>query len=159
MQIRKLSESEIPGAMKLVWEVFLQFEAPDYPEEGVLNFKRVIDDRNIIYSFTLYGAFENRKLTGVAATRNEGGHIALFFVRGEYHRRGIGRKLFDAVLRDSTSDRITVNASPFAVEIYRRLGFDATDGEKLSDGIRYTPMEYIENRTRIEKNGTASKGI
>ncbi|MPL97774.1 hypothetical protein SDC9_43969 [bioreactor metagenome] len=159
MQIQKLTESETPDAMNLVWEVFLQFEAPEYPEEGIRNFKNVIDNQDIIHGFALYGAFENKKLAGVAATRNEGSHIALFFVRSDYHRRGIGRKLFDTVLRDSTSDRITVNSSPFAVEIYRRLGFAATDGEKLLDGIRYTPMEYIKNKTRIEKNGIASKGI
>jgi len=142
MQIRKLTESEIPDALNLIWEVFLQFEAPEYPEEGVQNFKRVIDGQNITHSFTMYGAFSGRKLVGVAATRNEGNHVALFFVDRNYHGRGIGRKLFKEVLQGSTSDRITVNSSPFAVEVYRRLGFTATDAEKLSDGIRYTPMVY-----------------
>ena len=37
-----------------------------------------------------------------------------FFVKKEYHRKGIGRKLFEAMLNDCDEKRITVNASPYA---------------------------------------------
>ena len=40
------------------------------------------------------------------------------------------------------SDVMTVNSSPFAVEIYQKLGFHALSGEQLADGIRFTPMKY-----------------
>ncbi|HWQ80411.1 MAG TPA: GNAT family N-acetyltransferase [Anaerovoracaceae bacterium] len=40
----------------------------------------------------MYGALEKDRLLGVIATRNEGSHIALFFVRKEYHSQGVGRK-------------------------------------------------------------------
>jgi len=31
------------GALDLVWQVFLEFEAPDYSEEGIQEFKKFID--------------------------------------------------------------------------------------------------------------------
>ena len=38
-------------------------------------------------------------------------------------------------------DCVTVHSSPYAVEVYRHLGFSHTAEEQLSpDGIRYTPM-------------------
>ena len=37
---------------------------------------------------------------------------------------------------------MTVNSSPYAVKIYRALGFVEVDTEQISDGIRYIPMTY-----------------
>ena len=80
---------------------------------------------------------------GVLAARNHGGHIALFFVKGAYHRQGIGRRLFAHLLQDSPASAISVNAAPYAVPVYRRLGFAQTDAEQVRDGIRYTPMLFL----------------
>ena len=38
-----------------------------------------------------------------------------------------------------------VNSSPYAVKIYRALGFVEVDIEQISDGRRYTPMSYNKN--------------
>ena len=38
---------------------------------------------------------------------------------------------------------ITVNSSPYAVLVYRKLGFVETDTEQLADGMRYTPMKFV----------------
>ncbi|WP_190259354.1 GNAT family N-acetyltransferase [Pelotomaculum schinkii] len=54
----------------------------------------------------------------------------------------MGRKLFEAVLRNSTSEMITVHSSPYAREIYHKLGFTDTDVEQTKDGIRYIPMKH-----------------
>ena len=76
------------------------------------------------------------------ATRNEGKHIALFFVDGNYHRRGIGRQLWNAVLKNNTATEISVNSSIYALEIYKKLGFEQIDDICESDGIKYVPMKY-----------------
>ncbi|MBU9737013.1 GNAT family N-acetyltransferase [Diplocloster agilis] len=34
-----------------------------------------------------------------------------------------------------------LNSSPYAVPIYKKLGFRNTDTEQLMNGIRYTPMK------------------
>ena len=63
------------------------------------------------------------------------------------HRRGIGRRLFEAMRRDYEKQEFTVNSSPYAVEIYKRLGFVQEDAERLSpEGLRYTPMRFTESR-------------
>ena len=73
----------------------------------------------------------------------EGSHIALFFVDPAVQRQGIGRQLFLADLGEGGWDRVTVHSSPYAVEVYRHLGFSPTAEEQLSpDGIRYTPMVW-----------------
>ena len=41
-EIRRLKPWEVEAAMALAWEVFLQFEAPEYSDEGVETFRRDI---------------------------------------------------------------------------------------------------------------------
>lgn len=41
-------------------------------------------------------------------------------------QKGIGRRLFELVKADNTTASITVNSSPYAVEVYRYLGFTPT---------------------------------
>ena len=39
LTVRKLSESEISEALKLAWEVFSEYESPDYSAEGTEEFR------------------------------------------------------------------------------------------------------------------------
>lgn len=42
--IRQISNKvEITAALSLIWETFLQFEAPDYSEEGIKSFRDFIE--------------------------------------------------------------------------------------------------------------------
>lgn len=141
--IRELSESEIPEALSLVWKTFLEFEAPDYSEEGIAEFRKSINAPEYLSQLRIFGAFDEKKLMGVIATRMGGNHIALFFVDGKYHRKGIGKRLFQIVKAECSDGKITVNSSPYAVEIYKRLGFCPTDSEQTVTGIRFTPMEFV----------------
>lgn len=149
--IRPLREAEIQTASALVRRVFAEFEAPDYAQEGIDVFHRFIAPEALTEQFRsdslkLWGACRQDTLAGVAAVRNQN-HICLLFVDKSYHRQGIARALFSAVRDFCSTDpaisRITVNSSPYAVGIYRKLGFTATDAERIADGIRFTPMVYI----------------
>ena len=131
MKIRKILKEEMKEALELVWEVFLEFEAPDYTEEGIKEFKKTIDDIDWIQARDFYGAFyENNKIIGVIATKDIT-HIALFFVDGKYHRQGIGKKLYDKVKSLNTDGFFTVNSSPYAHEVYKHLGFIDTDDNNV----------------------------
>ena len=139
--VRRLTRDEIPAACQLMWEVFLQFEAPEYPPEGVAAFRASLDDEERLRRLNFYGAFDGDRLVGALCMR-EPHHIGGFFVDAAYHRRGIGRRLFEAMRRDYSRQVFTVNSSPYAVEVYRHLGFTPTDREQSVDGLRFTPMEY-----------------
>lgn len=143
MDIKKIDEAQIADAIDLIWTTFLQFEAPDYSEEGIKSFKDFIENRDIINTLEFWGAYDSLLLKGVIATNENRKHICCFFVKAEYHRQGIGRKLWEYLLENSKSEVITVNSSPYAVPVYHRLGFVDTETEQLSDGMRYTPMKYV----------------
>lgn len=142
MEIRRILKAEMKEALDLVWKVFLEYEAPDYTEEGVQEFKKTIDDENWIKDREFYGAFEGNNIYGVIATKDKY-HIALFFVDGKYHKQGIGRKLYNKVESLNNNGLFTVNSSPYAHEVYKHLGFIDTDIEQCVNGLRFYSMKKI----------------
>ena len=71
MKIRKILKEEMKKALELVWKVFLEYETPDYTEEGIKEFKKTIDDVSWIEARDFYGAYdENNKILGVIATKD-----------------------------------------------------------------------------------------
>ena len=142
MEIKKIDETQMPYAIDLIWTTLLEFEAPDYSEEGIQSFKDFIENRKIIRTLEFWGAYENQELKGVIATNENRRHICCFFVKARYQRQGIGRKLWEYLLKNSQNEIITVHSSPYAVPVYHKLGFVDTDTEQLSDGMRYTPMKF-----------------
>ncbi len=147
--ITELDEARLPEALALVWRVFLEFEAPDYTEEGVQEFRGTIAEENVRTKIAagemkLWACTHEGSIVGVIAVRPVC-HICLLFVDGAFHRRGIARALLDQVLafckKSGSCGEITVNSSPYAVEIYRRLGFILTGDEQLVNGIRFWPMQ------------------
>lgn len=142
MEIRIAPSQDITPALSLVERVFLQFEAPDYAPEGIETFLAFLHTPSEIEALTLYCAYEKEDIVGVIATRGNS-HIALFFVDAAHQQQGIGRALFQAATSTCKSDLMTVNSSPFAVEIYRKLGFEPISAEQCRDGIRFTPMKCV----------------
>lgn len=139
MEIRDIKKEEMKETLELVWETFLEYEAPDYTEEGIAEFKKTIEDKSWVEEREFIGAFEGKNVVGVIATKDIT-HIALFFVDGKYHRRGIGRKLYEEALRRNSKGYFTVNSSPYANEIYKHLGFVDTDTEQCINGLKFIPM-------------------
>lgn len=94
-------------------------------------------------TYQVMAAYSDGRMVGVISLRNET-HISLLFVDGHYHRRGIGRALIltlaGYVKAEIGLKRLTVNASPYGVGFYHRLGFQDLGPEKQQDGIIFTPM-------------------
>ena len=144
--IRRLRPAELERGLELAWSVFLQFEAPEYGETGTAAFRTFLQDPEQIGGLKVWGAWMAGELAGMIALM--GSHITLFFVREKYQGQGMGKALFRWVAA-AAEGALTVNSSPYAVEIYRRLGFRPTGPEQAEDGIRYTPMEW--NRSHQER--------
>jgi len=144
--IKVVDEASRSQALELAWRVFQKFEAPEYCEKGIGSFRHALHSPDFICQLRIYGAFKSNNIIGMLATRNNGTHIALFFVDENYHKQGIGRQLFETALRDCPAKEMTVNSSPYAVKVYHALGFTNTDAEQIDNGIRYFPMIYKINR-------------
>lgn len=138
-----------PALSALVRRVFVRFEAPDYPPEGLDTFFAYTDPSLLSFAvlsgmLVVGGCYWEDRLIGAIALR-DGTHISLLFVEAAWHRRGIGTALVEwAVKRMLTGRRasfdVTVNASSYAQAFYEHAGFYATAEEQEKDGIRFIPM-------------------
>ena len=142
VSIRKLSAEERATALDLAWRVFSEYESPDYSKEGTEEFKKCLHDEEYLAGIEYYGAFDGDRLIGFVGIRSDRKHICFFFVDGEYHRQGIGTRLFKAVCQEYPDQTITLNSSPYGVPFYHALGFTDTDKEQTVNGIWFTPMKY-----------------
>lgn len=140
--------SEWDYCMDLAWRIFLKYDAPDYPREGIENFKEFVTDdvlKNMFHSgeYQLFVAVCEEKIIGIISLRDRN-HISLLFVESEYHRQGVGAGLINTLtdyMRDEMGQTsVTVNASPYAVGFYHKVGFEDTDIQQLVSGILFTPM-------------------
>lgn len=147
-EIRFMNRDEWEEAMGLTWKTFLEFEGNDYSPEGIRSFEDFITNSGlkrmfIMGTYQVMAAFWGGRMVGIISLRNET-HISLLFVDGHYHRRGIGRALILAlaeyVKTEIGKKRLTVNASPYGVDFYHRLGFQDLGPERQQDGIIFTPM-------------------
>lgn len=137
-KIRGLQPHEIAQALRLIWEVFCEFDAPDYAPEGVATFQAYLKNRREIEKLRFYGALEGAALIGVIGMREE--HISLFFVAKDWQGRGVGKALLHYAADRVSAGEMTVHAAPYARSIYQKLGFAARQEEQIADGLRYTPM-------------------
>ena len=76
--VRRLHADEIQDACRLMWKAFLQFEAPEYSQEGIAHFRASLEDQERIRKLTFYGAFDGDKLVGTLCMRAPQ-HIGDFF--------------------------------------------------------------------------------
>ena len=140
----EMSSDKLYETLELVRDVFMEYEASDYSEEGIEEFLRFLDPVEITEmldeeKMRIWTCDHNGKIVGMIAGRED--HINLLFVSGKHHRKGIARHLLDIMIINFKPVEITVNSSPYAIEAYRRLGFIETGPEKTENGIRFTPMK------------------
>ena len=158
-EIRRLKPGEVEAALALAWEVFLQFEAPEYSAEGVETFRQdIVGNKDFISKCQegvcpLYGAFDGEKLVSMMGMRSSRRHINLAFTQKNYQRQGLATAVFRCLLEDVKKDApppeaITLNSSPYGLPFYLSLGFVPQGEEQEENGIRYTPMKYEINQQR-----------
>jgi GNAT superfamily N-acetyltransferase len=97
----------------------------------------------------VYVAQEGVELVGVLRGRAD--KLQSLFVRGDHHRRGIGRRLlacYERQCRRRGSAAIKVQATLYAVPFYQKLGYKRTTGVRsmrIFEGARfpYQPMKKV----------------
>jgi predicted N-acetyltransferase YhbS len=102
---------------------------------------------NILQSPVFLIAEQNGEIVGILRGRKE--RLASLFVRKDFHRQGIGRRLverFEAEMRTQNVNVIRVSATLYAVPFYSRLGYKKSTGLRQSwsfdgYGLRVQPMK------------------
>lgn len=149
IQIRQANIYDWDEAIALAWQTFLKFEAKDYGQEGIDNFRDFLSDALMRRMFLkgeypMFIALEGRTQVGMISLRNRK-HISLLFVEENHHHRGIGKTLIKSmeeyIRREYQGRIITVNAAPYAIGFYHQVGFEDVAPQLSKDGILYTPME------------------
>lgn len=146
---RRMEPGEEEKVCLFIQQVFSEFVAPLYTQEGVDEFLRYVDPelmarRVKINHFTLL-AEDGGNLVGAIEVRDFN-HVSLLFVARDAQRQGIARQLLHEALEISRRNRadlteVSVHSSPNAVDAYERLGFQAEGPERVEHGIRFIPMK------------------
>lgn len=113
-------------------------------EEFLVTLQPDIIRRNLMadnYSYQL--AVDGDALAGVVAMRDNT-HLFSLYVGSAWHGQGVGKRLWevarDGALARGNPGNFTVNASAFAVGMYRHLGFKEAGPMAEMHGIRFLPM-------------------
>jgi predicted GNAT family N-acyltransferase len=149
LKIREYKIGEEYELYQLIKIVYDEFVAPDYSMDGNTFFYDFIKPENFINRYLLNNniiliAEMNSVNVGMIEFRDEN-HIALMFVDKAYQKQGIAKALFNEALkrclaRNSKVSKIEVNASPYSISIYEKLGFTKVSEIKENHGIKYFPM-------------------
>jgi GNAT superfamily N-acetyltransferase len=95
--------NEINNVSNMVNNVFDEFVGIDYSENGKETFKDYICPKNTLERLNnktsnFYIAKYIDEIIGILEIKNKD-HVSLFFVKKEFHGKGIGKKLFDNYIK------------------------------------------------------------
>ena len=145
-KIEELKLENLEEAINVIEDTFMKFEAPDYSKQGIESFFKFANYETIKENFSknmkMYVAKVNEKIVGVIGYRDNS-HINLLFVLEEYQHNGIAKALYNLVLencKNANTKRMTVNSSPYAHNVYLKLGFIDDNQMQEVDGIKFYPM-------------------
>ena len=101
-----------------------------------------VSERLMARNYLHWVAERGAEFGGYIATR-DGSHLYHLFVRPELHGQGIGRLLWQHLLRINGPGPYTVNSTISAVPVYRSFGFVRSGEPQLHSCPPYVPMAYV----------------
>lgn len=147
-KIERAKINDIEEISDLVKRIYLKYNSKIDSEEGINNILTFMSKENMRLRFYIEGALmlvardKNKKIVGAIELKNFE-HISLFFVDDKYFKFGIGKKLFEEVKNILELEKYSVNASDYALEFYKKLGFvQITDSIEIENGVHFYPMLY-----------------
>jgi GNAT superfamily N-acetyltransferase len=145
--IKELPIDKIPEFASFVKKVYDEYVAIEYSALGNSTYYHYIEVPEIIDRFTkgnlFYIAEDENEIVGAIELRDFN-HISLFFVDKKYQTRGIGKSLFKKILQavGDHSSFVEVHSSPYARDIYAKMGFELESELLEQNGIKYYKMTY-----------------
>jgi GNAT superfamily N-acetyltransferase len=161
IDIRRYRESDAPAVGRLIADTFSEFNLSSAPAEerdlllGPFWHARSPEEDHqaaiaqAIWSEMVFVAVCEGEFVGVLRGRTT--RLGSLFVRGDCHRRGIGRRLvgrFEQECAGQGSSAIKVAATLYAVPFYLEMGYRRTTGVRAyrgfgGSGLVYQPMKKI----------------
>lgn len=147
MKIRRARVDDADRISELLSALTRRHVVPDMTAAGARYFlSELAAERmreRLASDFAFHVAESGDRMTGVVAMSSPT-HVYYLFVDTPFHRRGLARRLLleaTAEWRASGGQApLTVNASPYAVAAYRRLGFEPAGGRAERNGVPFYPM-------------------
>lgn len=146
---REIWSGEETKICELILDCFNEFVAPGYSQKGIEEFCKYVNPAALSNrlknseSFVIMACY-NEQVVGVMEVRSFN-HISLLFVKKEHHKKGIAKMLLQHSIEkckqfNPSLKEIDINSSPYAVDIYKKMGFIQTDNEQVINGIRFIHM-------------------
>ena len=149
LDVRWAKREEWDEITHLVWKTFETFNRRDCSAEGAESFRKFVmsDELRKAYldgRYPVLVARDGDRVVGVGSIRGAH-HLSLLFVAEEYHHQGVGRELVEKLcgflVRDRGEHCMTLTASPYAKDFYKKLGFVETEAGPYPPGLPVTFME------------------
>lgn len=147
MRLRDMNDADIGSAARLLEVLAREYFLGTCSPEQASTFLRENDAaalRRLVGEGYVYHVAEvDGQLAGFIAVRDRK-HVYHLFVAAQFHRRGVGRRLWEHVrevaIAGGSDGGFTVNASNYAVPMYEALGFVRTLPTQCKNGLEFNPM-------------------
>ncbi len=159
--IRPYRETDAESVGRLIADTYSKFNLDFVPAEDLAKFlgpfyyarsqeavhKEAIADA--LSADMVWVADDGGEVVGVLRGRTD--KLQSLFVREDYHRRGVGRKLverFEQACIKEGATAIKVQATLYAVPFYQAVGYKKTTGVRRmrsfeGQGLQYQPMKKV----------------
>jgi len=149
IKIRKYQKEDLGQVCELICCVFKQFQSLEGTKDSVehylsyYNYKVNGESLNVAFlsSPIMLVAEDNNKIVGVL--RGKENRLVNLYVIGEYHRKGIGGRLyceFEKRVLKLGSKQVKIRSSLYAVPFYQRYGYKKVTGVRT--GKRFGSQKY-----------------
>ncbi len=162
--VRHYRESDADCVGKLIADTYSEFNLSFAPPReraaflGPFQHARSMDKNHqeaiarVIRASMVFVAEKDGEIVGVLRGRKE--KLQSLFVRGDFHRQGIGRKLVERFEQDCAgqgAQEIRLMSTLFAVPFYQAMGYKKSTGVRKmksfdGEGFIYQPMKKILKR-------------
>lgn len=149
IQYRYMRAGEEQEICDLVIRVFNEFVAHQYSKQDIQEFLKYVEPQRLSKrfhgdSFVLVAATQEKIVGMIELVGNS--HVSLLFVERNLQKIGIGKELLRKSLeickrKNPALSEITIDSSPNAMDIYKKLAFSVMEAEKEKNSIRFVAME------------------
>lgn len=145
LEIKEVTIEKTIASIKLIWDTMKEFDQiNNCMKDDNLAKKYFIEELVDDYldgELFLIGAYINGEVVGIIGSKEN--YINFFFVKKEYQKKKIGKKLMVTMLeylQQKEIEKVEVGASKYAHDIYKHLGF--SDIVELKQDTNEYPMIY-----------------